>query len=196
MKMLNGFNLCLRTSSSLKTSHALAIYPNCDVMFENALHFLKKGLENSEVTALLSYCCNETTLAAMRHLCARNCLETMQNPGSVLLGDVAGLYFIGTQGKARNERALCSWAELIGEAVRFGKGLKVFVDMQELFNRNIVEELIKWESAVDSAVQSYGESAFALQIMKGCLEPEVVRLGLESFRMLQECHNCIYIVPR
>ena len=193
--MLKGFNLLHRISLSLKAIHALAIYANSDVMFDSALHFLEKGLENNEVIVLLSYSFNETALATMRHLYARNCLQAKQSPEFVDLGDFAGLYFTGTQEKAHKERLLCSWAELMNEAVRLRKGLRVFVDLHELFNHNFAEELIKWESVVNSAVQSYGESVFALQIMKGCLESDVVRLGLESFRVLQQCHNCIYVIP-
>ena len=51
--MPKGFNLQSQTSSSLKATHAVAIYPNIDAMLDNALQFLKKGLENNEVAVLL-----------------------------------------------------------------------------------------------------------------------------------------------
>lgn len=192
--MSKGFNSQYQTSSSLKATHALAIYPNTDAMLYNALHFLKKGLENNEVGVLLSDYFSKQVLVEMGNLYDNN-YESMKKTGIVVLGGVMGTYFLGLQEKFNDQKVLWSWMEMVREAEHFGKGLRVFVDLHRMFHHNIIEDLINRKSEVNSALHCYPNSNLVLKIINGCLEKDVIRLAPESFRLLQQHHSCVYLIP-
>jgi hypothetical protein len=192
--MSKGFNLQSQTSSSLKATHTLAIYPNIDAMLYNALHFLKKGLENNEVGVLLSEYFSKQVLVEMGTL-YDNDYESMKEIGIVVLGGVRGTYFLGLQEKFDDQKVLWSWMEMLREAEHFGKGLRVFVDFHRMFHHNMIEDLINCKSEVNSALQACHNSNLVLKIINGCLEKDVIRLAPESFRLLQQHHSCVYLIP-
>lgn len=193
--MSKGFNLESQTSSSLKATHALVIYSNIDAMLYNALHFLKKGLENNEVGVLLSDYFSKQGSVEMENLYDKN-YESMKKTGIVVLGGVMGTYFLGLQEKFNDQKVLWSWLEMLREAEHFGKGLRVFVDLNRMFfHHNIIEDLINYESEVNSALQGCRNSNLVLKIINGCLEKDVIKLAPESFRLLQQHHSCVYLIP-
>lgn len=193
--MSKGFNLESQTSSSLKATHALVIYSNIDAMLDNALHFLKKGLENNEVGVLLSDYFSKQGSVEMENLYDKN-YESMKKTGIVVLGGVMGTYFLGLQEKFNDQKVLWSWMEMVREAGDLGKGLRVFVDLHRMFNHNIIEDLINCKYEVDSALHGYRNSNLVLKIINGCLEKDVVRLAPESFRLLQQHNSCVYLIPK
>jgi hypothetical protein len=192
--MSKGFNLQSQTSSSLKATHALAIYSNIDSMLYNALHFLKKGIENNEVVVLLSDNFSKQGLVELGNLYENNDMST-QNAGTVVLSGVMGTYFLGSQEKFNDQKVLWSWMEMVREAEHLGKGLRVFVDLHRMFHHNIFEDLINCKSEVNSALQGCHNSNLVLKIINGCLEKDVIRLAPESFRLLQQHHTCVYLIP-
>jgi hypothetical protein len=192
--MSKGFNLQSQTSSSLKATQALVIYPNIDGMLDNALHFLKKGLESNEVVLLLSDYFSKQVLVEMGNLYDSN-YESTKRTGIVVLGGVMGTYFLGLQEKFNDQKVLWSWMEMVREAEHLGIGLRVFVDLHGMFHHNIFEDLINCKSEVNSALQGCHNSNLVLKIINGCLEKDVIRLAPESFRLLQQHHSCVYLIP-
>jgi MEDS: MEthanogen/methylotroph, DcmR Sensory domain len=186
--MSKGFNLQSQACSSLKATHALAIYSNIDSMLYNALHFLKKGIENNEVVVLLSDNFSKQVLYE------NNDMST-QNAGTVVLSGVMGTYFLGSQEKFNDQKVLWSWMEMVREAEHLGIGLRVFVDLHGMFHHDIFEDLINCKSEVNSALQGCHNSNLVLKIINGCLEKDVIRLAPESFRLLQQHHSCVYLIP-
>jgi hypothetical protein len=192
--MSKGFNLESQTSSSLKATHALVIYSNIDAMLDNALHFLKKGLENNEVGVLLSDYFSKQGSVEMGNLYDKN-YESMKKTGIVVLGGGVEAHFLGLEEKFNDQKVLWSWTEMVREAEDLGKGLRVFVDLHRMFNHNIIEDLINCKSEVNSALQGHRNSNLVLKIINGCLERDVIGLTLGSFRLLQQHLNCVYLVP-
>lgn len=192
--MSKGFNLESQTSSSLKATHALAIYSNIDAMLNNALHFLRKGLENNEVVVFLSDYFSKQGSVEMGNLYYKN-YESLKKTGIAVLGGV-GAHFRGLQEKFKDQKVLWPWMEMVREAGDHGKGLRVFVDLHRMFNHNIIEDLINCKYEVNSALHGYRNSNLVLKIINGCLEKDVVRLAPESFRLLQQHHSCVYLIPK
>jgi hypothetical protein len=85
--------------------------------------------------------------------------------------------------------------EMVREAEDLGKGLRVFVDLHRMFNHNIIEDLINCKYEVNSALHACRNSNLVLKIINGCLEKDVIRLAPESFRLLQQHHSCVYLIP-
>ena len=119
----------------------------------------------------------------------------MKKTGIVVLGGGTGTYFMGLQEKFDGQKVLWSWMEMVREAEHLGKGLRVFVDLHRMLHHNFIEELINQKYEVNSALQGYCNSNLVLKIMNGCLEKDVIRLAPESFRLLQQHHSCVYLIP-
>jgi hypothetical protein len=192
--MSKGFNLQSQTSSSLKATRALAIYSKIDYMLDSALHFLEKGLENNEVVVFLSDYFSKKRSVETRNLYDEN-YESMKKTGIVVLGGGMGADFLGLQEKFNDQKVLWSWMEMVREAEDLGKGLRVFVDLHRMFNHNIIEDLINCKYEVNSALHACRNSNLVLKIINGCLEKDVIRLAPESFRLLQQHHSCVYLIP-
>ena len=179
----------------MKATHSLAVYPNYDVMFDSAVQFLKAGLENNEVAILLSNNFTGKKLLVLRYLYHKKYVDSIQKTGPVILCDVNGTYFLWTQKNICSQKVLYSWAEMIHEAERHGKGLRAFVDLEYILHDNIMERLFSCKSEINSALLDHDRFLPDLKIMNGCLGSDITRIAPESFRLIQQYHNGVYVVP-
>jgi hypothetical protein len=180
----------------LKATHSLAIYPNHEILFVSALQFMKQGLDNNEVVILLSDKFARKRVQVSRYLYKKKYPESIQKTGFVNLGGDIGSYFLVSRGNINFQKVLYSWTEIIHEAERLGKGLRAFVELvQVLSDDTIVERLIRCKSEVDTALYGCDSSFHNLKIMNGCLESDILGLASESFRLIQQYQNGVYVIP-
>jgi len=167
-------------------------------MFDSAVQFLEAGLENNEVVMLLSNSITRRRLNVLRYVYQKKYEVSLQKTGLVFLCDVTGLYFLRTNKNVSetNQKVLYSWTKIIREAKHLGKGLRAFVDLENLFHDNIVERPVSWKSEINLALLDYDRFPYPLRIMNGCLESDIAGLAPESFRLIHEYYDGVYVVPQ
>jgi hypothetical protein len=130
-----------------KGSHILKVYPDKETELENALEFMRSGLERNEVTMLITD--NKSKGEIRKKISEWNVnVDTLEKNGYIFIKTTAEWYFPYEPPSAHRLNA--TWISMINYPSIKGKsGMRIFTDMSAFFRYGFVKELILYESTLE-----------------------------------------------
>ena len=125
-------------------NHVIAVYHNKEEKFNEALAFLRDGLQRNELIMLL------TTDLTKDEICAKMRTEwkvdvtKLESKGDIIIRTTEEWYF--PDGVPNIQRTMALWSTLVENSINKGKrGLRVFGDMVAFFKNGFSKELFDYE---------------------------------------------------
>jgi len=170
-----------------KGNHIIAVYPNKQEKFNEALAFLKDGLERNEVAVITTTDLSKDEIRARMEKDWQLSVAELESQGDVIIRTTEETYF--PDGMPNIQRTIALWSTLVENCLNKGKrGIRVFGDMSAFFKNGFTKELLEYESCL--------EQRFNLPIIGICaydFKDFDNNLKLEQARQLQQCHDTIWI---
>ena len=167
-------------------NHVIAVYHNKEEKINEALAFLKDGLQRNELIMLL------TTDFTKDEICAKMRNEwkvdvtKLESKGDIIIRTTEEWYF--PDGIPNIQRTMALWSTLVENSINKGKrGLRVFGDMAAFFNNGFSKELFDYEL--------YLEQRFNFPAIGICAydSGHITNMTLEQIRQLQQHHNPVWM---
>lgn len=167
-------------------NHVIAVYHNKEEKINEALAFLKDGLQRNELIMLL------TTDFTKDEICAKMRNEwkvdvtKLESKGDIIIRTTEEWYF--PDGIPNIQRTMALWSTLVENSINKGKrGLRVFGDMAAFFNNGFSKELFDYEL--------YLEQRFNFPAIGICAydSGHIANMTLEQIRQLQQHHNPVWM---
>jgi two-component system, chemotaxis family, sensor kinase Cph1 len=167
-------------------NHVIAVYHNKEEKFNEALAFLRDGLQRNELIMLL------TTDLTKDEICAKMRTEwkvdvtKLKSKGDIIIRTTEEWYF--PDGVPNIQRTMALWSTLVENSINKGKrGLRVFGDMVAFFKNGFSKELFDYEL--------YLEQRFNFPAIGICAydSRDIANMTLEQIRQLQQHHNPVWM---
>ncbi len=170
-----------------KGNHIIAVYPSKLEKFNEALAFLKDGLDRNEVAVITTTDLPKDEIRArMENDWQLNVYE-LESRGDVIIRTTEETYF--PDGIPNIQRTIALWSALVQNCLNKGKrGMRVFGDMSAFFKSGFTKELLEYESCL--------EQRFNLPILGICAYDSKDidnNLKLEQVKQLQQHHDTVWI---
>jgi len=187
LRLFIGCLLVQRLQTIEKGNHIIAVYPNKQEKFNEALAFLKDGLERNEVAVITTTDLSKDEIRARMEKDWQLSVAELESQGDVIIRTTEETYF--PDGMPNIHRTIALWSTLVENCLNKGKrGIRVFGDMTAFFKSGFTKELLEYESCL--------EQRFNLPIIGICaydFKDFDNNLKLEQARQLQQCHDTIWI---
>ena len=159
-------------------NHVIAVYHNKEEKINEALAFLKDGLQRNELIMLLTtdFTKNEWKVDVTK----------LESKGDIIIRTTEEWYF--PDGIPNIQRTMALWSTLVENSINKGKrGLRVFGDMAAFFNNGFSKELFDYEL--------YLEQRFSFPAIGICAynSGDIANMTLEQIRQLQQHHNPVWM---
>ena len=165
--------------------HILASYQSSTDEIQDAVQFLKNGINNNECVMIVD---RDTGLDEISEAFTVNGIDTdkLMSNNSLLLVDNKEWYI--PDEKVDKHRIIDQWNELVNRSLVSGKkGLRAFCMMDTFFEHNFVEELVDYEQELPLR---FDNPFLAICAYK---QSDLDKLSnLQRARMV-ECHNPVWI---
>lgn len=133
-----------------KGNHIIAIYENVQDKYNEAVTFLKDGLENNEVAVLTSSQLSKDDIRDMMKYRWNLDPSKLESRGDLILRTTEETYF--PDGVPNIQRTLALWSTLVENCLSKGKrGMRVFADMSAFFKTGYTKELMQYELSLEQS---------------------------------------------
>jgi hypothetical protein len=170
-----------------KGNHIIAIYSSKEEKFDEALAFLKDGLQRNEVAVITTTDLSKDEIRARMENDWQLNVAELESRGDVIIRSTEEVYF--PDGIPNIQRTIALWATLVENCLSKGKrGMRVFGDMSAFFKSGFTKELLEYESCL--------EQRFNLPIIGICAYDSkdiYNNFKLEHIRQLQQHHDTIWM---
>ena len=167
-------------------NHVIAVYHNKEEKINEALTFLKDGLQRNELIMLL------TTDFTKDEICAKMRNEwkvdvtKLESKGDIIIRTTEELYF--PDGIPNIQRTIALWSTLVENSLNKGKrGLRVVGDMAAFFKNGLTKELFEYESCLE---QRFNFPAIGICAYDS---KDIDIMTLEQIRQLQQHHDPVWM---
>ena len=167
-------------------NHVIAVYRIKEEKFNEALAFLRDGLQRNELIMLL------TTDLTKDEICAKMRNEwkvdvtKLESKGDIVIKTTEEWYF--PDGIPNIQRTMALWSTLVENSLNKGKrGLRVFGDMAAFFKNGFSKELFEYESCLE---QRFNFPAIGICAYDS---RDIDNMTLEQIRQLQQHHNPVWM---
>ncbi len=140
--------LAQRLQTIEKGNHIIAVYPNKEDKFSEALAFLKDGLERNEVAVMTTTDLSKDEIRARMQNEWQLYIADLESQGDVIIRTTEEAYF--PDGIPNIQRTVALWSTLVENCLSKGKkGMRVFGDMSAFFKSGFTKELLEYESCLE-----------------------------------------------
>lgn len=140
--------LAQRLKTIKERNHIIAVYPNIEEKYNEALTFLKDGLDRNEVVVLTTTDIPKDEIRAWMKNDWKMDINDLESKGDIIIRTTEEVYF--PDGVPNIQRTIALWTMLVENCLSKGKrGMRVFGDMSAFFKYGFTKELIEYESSLE-----------------------------------------------
>ena len=166
-------------------SHIIAVYRNVIEEMDEALEFLKQGLQKSELVMLITDAISKNDILDRMGEEWNVDAEKLEAEGNIIIKSTAGWYF--PDGNANPEEINKKWNTLVSMASLNGKtGVRVFGDLTGFFSAGLSKDLVRYETSLPAS--------FEIPMTAICAysDKEMSQLDQDSVERLVQHHSVMW----
>ena len=166
-------------------SHIIAVYRNVTEEMDEALEFLKQGLQKSELVMLITDAISKDDVLDRMSEEWNVDAEKLEAEGNLIIKSTAAWYF--PDGNANPEEISKKWNTLVSMASLNGKkGVRVFGDLTRFFSAGLSKDLVRYEASLPASFQ------IPLTAICAYSDKEMSQLDTDSVEKLVQHHSVMW----
>ena len=165
--------------------HIFGIYSNKEAELDEALTFLKDGLDKNEIIMLVTHGISKDEIRTKMSKEWNVNVNALESGEHIIIKTTKEWYYPNNVPNIK--RITFGWESLVEIArIRNKKGLRVFADMSGFFKDGFAKEVVDYESTLESKFD------FPLTAICACRTQDVANLTSEELKLLNEHHNAVW----
>jgi two-component system, chemotaxis family, sensor kinase Cph1 len=167
-------------------NHVIAVYRDKEEKFNEALAFLRDGLQRNELIMLITTDLTKDEICAKMRNEWKVDITKLESKGDIVIKTTEEWYF--PDGIPNIQRTMALWSTLVENSLNKGKrGLRVFGDMAAFFKNGFSKELFDYELCLE---QRFNFPAIGICAYDS---RDIDNMTPEQIRQLQQHHNPVWM---